>query len=364
MTLRFKYVENFFFFLLFASLIATTSFAAESDIYVVDNIAVNVVAKSPNASRSLASSTAYRDAFLVLLTRLNLATSVADNVSDDEISDMVRSEHIDNEKVAGNNYSAVFNITFAKDFVDHILDKKNGKKEDVKVEKISSENILLIPVLVSNRRAVVWEESNEWKKTIEKILMQSDKSKFVSPVADVENIAMLNMEDLAKLDYASLEPMVKRYKANSAYMLFFTFDSAVKKIIVDISYVRKMQKKQMKLSFINIEGMTQEAMMLKVAYKVLDYITKSQTNEANGMSFMPIRLQIPISSLGNYLMIKNKIENSNLVNALNIETISRDLALVNVGYVNSGVEITEAFAKIGLILEKRNDDFYVVKPNN
>ncbi len=62
-------------------------------------------------------------------------------------------------------------------------------------------------------------------------------------------------------------------------------------------------------------------------------------------------------------MIKNKIENSNLVNALNIESISRDYAFVTVGYVNSDVEITEAFAKIGLRLSKKGDDFYFINSN-
>lgn len=352
----------FSFFLVFFIAFSLNSFAAENDPYVVENVPVSVTGKSPNASRNIATATAHRDAFFILLTRLSLATTVADTVSDEEISDMVRSEHIDNERLAGNNYSAVFNITFAKDFVDHILAQKHPQKEAVKKVE-SQQSYLVIPVKLVQRKALIWEESNDWKKSVEKFLSQKPELKFISPPADVENIAILSIDDLAKVDYASLDPMISRYKANAAYLLFFSLDELNKRITVEISYIRKMQKKQMKLSFVNIEGLSKETMMIRVAEKTLEYIAKSQANEAAGLSFMPIRLQIPITTLGNYLMIKNKIENSNLVNSLNIESISRDYAFVTVGYVNSSAEINEAFAKIGLTLTKKGDDFYLINSN-
>jgi len=362
MTLNFKYVENFLLFLLFSLLFSTACLAAESDIYNVENIPVNVTAKSPSASRTIATATAHRDAFLVLLTRLNLATSVADTVTDEEISDMVRSESIDNERLAGNNYAATFNITFAKDFVDHILGQKNAKKDDAKSEEIS-QNFLVIPVKVVQRKALLWEESNDWKKLMERYLAQKNETHFISPKADMENISTLSIEDLSKADYASLEPMMMRYKANASYLLFFSLDDVAKKVVVEISYIRRMQKKQMKLNFVNLAGMSAEAIQLKVAEKVIDYLKKVQSNEVAGLNSMQVRIQIPITTLGNYLMVKNKIENSNLVNSLNIESMSRDYALINVGYVNSGSDIVEGFAKIGLNLQKKSDDFYILNSN-
>ena len=362
MTARFKYVENFLLFLLFSLLFSTTCFAADNDIYNVENIPVNVTAKSPSASRTVATATAHRDAFLVLLTRLGMATSVADTVTDEEISDMVRSEYMDNERLAGNNYAATFNITFAKDFVDHILGQKNTKKDEVKSEE-TQQSFLVIPVKVVQRKALLWEESNDWKKMMERYLAQKNETHFISPKADMENISTLSIDDLSKADYSSLEPMIARYKANAAYLLFFSLDDVAKKVTVEISYIRRMQKKQMKLNFVNLEGMTSETMLLKVSQKVIDYLKKVQSNEVAGVSSIQISIQIPITTLGNYLMIKNKIESSNLVNSLNIESLSRDNAFINVGYVNSGAEITEAFAKIGLTLQKKSDDFYLLNPN-
>ena len=356
------------FSLFFASLlvaffsVSLPALAADGNPYLIENMAVSINGKSPSAARNTATATARRDAFLILLNRLNLATNVADNVTDEEISDMVRSEIIDNERFAGNNYSATFNITFAKDFVDHILAQKNAPRESQKVEEVK-ENYVILPVKLVQKKALLWEESNDWKKAVESSIDNKKRANFFSPVADVENLSSLSQENLAKVNYAELEPMLARYKANAAYLLFFSLDETAKKISVEISYLRKMQKKQMKLSFVNIEGMSREAMMLKVADKTMDYIANAQSNKTADLSFTQLRLQIPISSLGNYLLIKGKIENSNLVNSLNIESISRDYVYMSVGYVNSGLEPSEAFAKFGLFLTKKGDDFYQVNLN-
>jgi hypothetical protein len=62
-------------------------------------------------------------------------------------------------------------------------------------------------------------------------------------------------------------------------------------------------------------------------------------------------------------MIKNKIESSGFVSQLNTESISRDYVLISVNYVNGKAEIDEAFAKIGLPLDKKSENFYQLDTN-
>ena len=110
---------RFFLALLICSFqLATSGFCADSEIYLVENISAKTKAKSPTLARISAQASARRDGFLILLTRLELNTAIADEINDDEISEMVSSEQIQNEKIAGNTYFATLNITFAKNFVD------------------------------------------------------------------------------------------------------------------------------------------------------------------------------------------------------------------------------------------------------
>jgi hypothetical protein len=350
-------------FLLFFSVflcLASFSFAADGNIYSVENVVVSVLGKSPSDARNLAVATARRDAFLILLTRLDLAIKVADSVTNEEISDMVRSEQTDGEKVAGSTYSATFNILFAKDFVDHILAQKKpaaGSESAIKLE----ESYLLIPVKIVKKQPIFWEENNDWKAAIAKTLAKKNLGKkFILPEADLNNLSLLGRDNVALAGYAELEPMMLRYNSAAAYSLFFTFDEIENKVNINVSYIRKMQKKQFKLSFINVDRLGSEALVEKVADKVIDYLNSSKISENKALKANIVRIQIPVASLNNWLAMKNKIENSGLVTQVNIESLASDRAIISVNYPNSEIDIAESFLSVGISLTKKSENFYVI----
>jgi len=340
------------------------SYAAQSNIYLVENIVAEVVGKSPTDARNLAVATARKDAFAVLLTRLELDVKTLASVSDEEISDMVRSEQISDEKIAGNSYSASFNITFAKNFVDHILGQKNPEK----LTQQPSENYLLLPVKIVENQPILWEENNDWKNAVaknlekipSKISAQNMVQKFIVPQADIENIAFVNRQNISIASYAQIEPMLAKYKAVAAYSMFFSYDEIENKVTINVFLIRKLQKKQLKLSFVNVDRLGYEALVDKVAAKSVEYLINAQKGEIRDKVSDLIRIQIPINKLANWLAVKNKIENSGLVSQLNVESISRDFALIAVSYNNSSKEIAEAFLEIGLTLEQKSENFYAV----
>lgn len=351
------------FFLLFLTLflaVSAPSYAADNNIYVVSGVVVTASGKSPQDARNAAAASARRDGLLILLSRLEISTSTADNISNEEISDMVRSEQIDGEKIAGNTYSATFNIIFAKDFVSHILAKKNLKKPETK----SAETYLLLPIKVTKRETLLWEETNDWKKEVEKNLSAKGQKKFIVPDNDLSNIAAVNISNIKMIDYVALEPMLFKYKADAAYVMLFSYDTIENKVTINVSYIRKLQKKQIKLGFVNVDHLSYEALLAKVTEKALNYLNTSQNSENKAVAASLVRIQIPITSLENWMLIKNKIENSNLINQLNIESISRDFAVISVNYNDPSTEITEAFALVNINLVKKSENFYSLNPTN
>jgi hypothetical protein len=350
-------IFSLFFLLFFAA--ANISYADDNSTYLVEDVVVSVTNKTPSAARIVAVATARRDAFLILLTRIGLRINLADNITNDEISEMVRSEQIEEEKIAGNNYSATFNIMFAKDFVEHILAQKTIDKTEEKKE----ETYLLIPAEIVKRKPILWEEENHWKMAIEKNLNKKAREKFIIPQADVANLAVLNRNNVELVDYLGLEPMISRYNTSAAYTLFFNYDEIENKVTVSVTYLRKLQKKIFKLGFVNVDRLDRESLMDKVAIKTIEYLLTAQPSENKILTSGLIHIGIPISSLGNWLMIKNKIESSGFVSQLNTESISRDYVLISVNYVNGKAEIDEAFAKIGLPLDKKSENFYQLDTN-
>lgn len=346
----------FSLFLGFFLITTSISYAASQDIYVVENVITSITGKSPTDARNQAIASARRDAFLILLTRLELNTKMADMVNNQEISEMVRSEQIEGEKISGNTYSGNFNITFAKDFVDHILAQKNLPRSEAKKEG----TYLLIPAKIVKQKIILWEETNDWKKAITKNIHSNKKNKFIVPEADMADISLINRDNILNSDYSTLEPIINKYKAEAAYILMFSFDEVENKVNINISYIRKLQKKQIKLSFVNADHLDYQSLMEKVSNKTIDYLISAQVIEKTSPNSGTVHVEIPISSFENWFLIKNKIEKSNLVTQFNIESISKDYAVITIKYIDNDQTIIEAFGEIGLQLNQARDSYYIL----
>lgn len=350
---------------LLASISTKPTIAQEDkNIFMVENVEVKTKGKSPSSARTIAVNNARRDAFLILLTRLELSLSIADNISDEEISDMIRSEQVINEKIAGNNYSATFNITFAKNFVDHILSQKTNQKGSA-LESKDKEIYLAIPILSEKNEYLIWEDNNKWQMAIKNFIKQKKISKkIIIPEASVDNVTILSKDNIAKIDYLQLEPIIEQYKAGSAYLLFLNFNENENKALVKVLHLRKLQKNQFKLSFTNTNKISYDELINNVAQKTIEYLEESTVGRDKNFNSNLIKLGLNVKSISEWLNIKKIIENSNLVDEINILSISKNYVEISLNYVSSEKSIEEAFTKIGVIITKKSDNFYTYNSTN
>lgn len=344
------------FFLIFLLSTPFAASAADHDIYKVSGVLVNFSGKSPASAKSSANIKARRDAFLILLSRLGLKSNISNMVTDEEVEEMVRSEQIESEKISGSDYSATFNIEFAKDFVEHILAKKTSSEAENDQNK--KEASLLIPVLINKNQPLLWGEKNEWQKSIAKSLQKKQSDKFVLLDSDLSNFASINEKNIANLDYALIEPILARYKTNDVYTLTFSYDEIENKVLVAVVSIGKFQKKQVKLSFVNVNRLGYGDLMNKVADKSIDYLFKSKFDSTKIIKSDLITIKVFADNLNGWLTTKNKIEKSNLINQLNIESFSRDFVMITVRYIGSG-DVIESFASKGLKLTQESENNFI-----
>jgi hypothetical protein len=331
---------------------------SKANIYNIESISSKASGKSPANSKTIASINARRDAFMVLLMRLQIPISKADEISNDEISEMVRSEQIFDEKIIGNTYLANFNITFAKDFVDHIL--KSKEKEDTANKDLANEeNYIIIPIKMSNKRPLIWEEENDWMPTLKRIVNKNNlHKKFILPEANIENVSMINGQNIKNLGYENFSQLIQENNAHSTYLLFYNFDEIANKVIVEVSYFRKLQKKQFRLSFVNVDRLSSNDLLVKVAERTIDYLKNNPIGNDNALNKNLIDLTIKISSLDDWLNIKTIFDKANFIEGYEINSISRDEVSVSINYLNTQVPIDNEFKKLGFIFSKRTDNSY------
>jgi len=355
-------LQNLLIFLVVFTSLANKANAQQVNNYMVEGIAAKASARSSGDAKILATASARKDAFVILLSRLALNPSLVNNISNDDLFDMVNSEQITEERISGSSYSAIFNIAFSESAVKRILRDKNINKTDDVVE-----NYLLIPVKIlkpksldgnSPNELLLWEAENNWKIAIEKEIKNSSIPNFIVPESDLSNITSLNKDNIEQVSFNYLEPILTKYKSSEGLVMFFYYDDIENKVIISVQNVKKLQKKLFKLNFVNVERLNYEQLTSKVAQKTIEYLLTLKSGNKSKSETNFIKIEIPISKLGDWMMIKNKIENSNLINQLNIESISKDYVRISVNYTENQTDIIEAFAQKNIFLEKKAENLF------
>ena len=119
-----KKIIKYFIFLYILSISFTSYAYKDNNPYIINSIFSNSNGDNPNEARINTINQARRNALSILFQRLKIDEAYIGDISNNEVSEMVYSQRITNERIAGNNYSAKFNITFSKDYVYGILSKK------------------------------------------------------------------------------------------------------------------------------------------------------------------------------------------------------------------------------------------------
>jgi hypothetical protein len=342
----------FTFLFLLNSHQAFAQITASTGTYDVNDIFINASGKTPTMARSNAVAQAQREAFVILLGRLSIDAAFADNVSDEEINDMVYSQQITNEKIAGNNYSAIFNITFSENFVQSALDNKKISKNDVK-----QESYLIFPVKVTLTKSLLWESDNNWKSTWESILRSKPEPRIKLPTGGIDDIAMINSDIIENGNYSNFEAILNKYKADVAVIAFFNYDQIENKVNINLKTIRKFQNVQTKLGFINVNQLEYSDLLSKVAKKIIEHLNKAKDSSENN-SKMTAGIDVLVSDLGDWIAVKSRLENMNFIESMKVNSISRDLVQISITYNKSSGDLINLFAKYNFNLQEKGEGQY------
>ncbi len=367
---------------IFLILISFNVFAQEfsssenSNIYAVDDIIASASSKSPAQARNKAISTAQRNAFLILLERLEVNGDISKQFEDAEITDMISSKQILNEKIAGNSYQATLNLTFAKSFVKFYLDKKTAKVDE-KLKKANQANYLIVPIKV-DKTTLIWEENNDWRLALESVannLTENPSFKFAK--GDIEDISILDSGHLQNLNFSQIKPVLDKYNVAALLLVYFEFDSIENKANMIVQEISQINSSQVSLEFVNVNQLDYDKLLNKVADKTLNYIINSKNNpkakipeelkkpqkinEQNANhQIVNYQIDVLISNLEDWVKVKNKLENSNIIAQFRVDSIARNLIRINVSYNKNNDDIITAFAKEKLPLKQKGENYYVL----
>lgn len=343
--------------------ISFNAIAQEQDIYAVNDVVIKASGKSPSDARTKAISDGQRSALTTLFQRLGKDQSLVSNLNDEQIDDMVSSKQIVDEKIAGSNYSATLNLSFSESFVKYYI---GGDKAVVSKEPESKEEIyLIVPVKVVKDQMVVWGEDNDWKVAFDNVIKNSKSAKIKYAKGDDQDVSVLNPENVSDPEFTKFEDLISKYKATSIIFAYFDFDNIENKVNIALKTVNKYKIEKVRLDFLNVNQLTMSDLVSKVASKTFDYIVGNKNDSASvAASVLNIDFDVVIRDLGEWLTIKSRLENNNIISGLKVESISQDVVKIKGNYDGKNGEMISFFAKNNLYLQKKPEGGFFLSLTN
>ncbi len=356
---NFKLLAGFFVILVILTANLANLKAKNDNIYLIENLYVNIEGKSPSDAKEKAFNYARKKAFLKLVDRLNVRAKFINLLEDEEISDLVRSQQIEGEKISGNFYSAQFKILFAKDFIEDLFLRKSASERQR--EDYSRPSFLIVPAKILEKKILLWESGNNFRSELKEEIKEQNVENFKIIEADIDNLAALNNENISKVGYEDLGYLFKKYGVNVIYLAFYSYDEIIKKVSVLVRGFERDRKFQYRLGFINSKNLNDGALVERVSGKIINYLSdlkfeeiKAQVDEKD-----KIVIQIPVRYLSDWLKISKRLKSSDFITEFEINSISRDYVEILISSKNS-LEVVEDFATMGFELKKKSHNNYLM----
>lgn len=196
------------FFLVWALCAATPAFAqAKLALYRVDDVAVSVKAASAAQAKEEALAQARRMAFDTLIFRLG-ANDTAKNISAETLDSLVQSFDVHKENAGPGRYAGTLTFQFKPSAVKAFLDSKG-----VEYGENASRPVVVLPILTSGGRAILWEEATFWRDVWRSVADMSGRAPLIVPQGDLADIATISAREALAGEEESLRAVMSKYGA-------------------------------------------------------------------------------------------------------------------------------------------------------
>ncbi len=269
-----------------------------------------------------------------------------------EISNLVTSYSIENEKFNEERYSALISVNYDLKKIGKLLEERN-----IKYFAGNGPKILVLPLMSFNNQLILWDDPNPWFEIWIERPIDANLTDFIIPQGDVSDLITISAEETRNLNFDKIRNIALKYD--------------VKKVMVPFL---KIDKKEEKYSFVLrcFDGLTKELLNIKVTkeaneanfslalFETLNSLTGLYDDYWVTDNIKKIESQIVIEarfSYNNYkdwMYIKRVINGSEYVNNFKILNLSAKDSKAKIKIIN-----TEQF-----IAELENNNLSINKKNN
>ena len=333
-------------------LFGLNAYAEDISIYEAA-VEVNATAADAAQAREKAMSEANRKALYAVINRISTAdaTTILDNLNDNQILNFIRDVSVISEKVIDATYLASLKITINAPVLKTYLTEK-----DAPVNILPKNHILIIPVYqeAEASKPLLWEDTNTWYQIWLNNTVDSGQISFHPLPKTAENQSILQADDAIRLNGLSLDAVrhgltdtiiyvAEAYKTSKG--LTVRLKSQVDGLILSKQYHSETP--------VAMETATQD-IKAEIMKRLQQQARLTQTK------LDKLTIVFNYNTLKDWTLLQQQIKNIETVTETNIDAFATRRAQITITYSGTLQDLQHKFAEQGFNLADAGS-FYIIE---
>ena len=345
-------------FIILFLLLPTLVLAENTNNYLVENLYISMIDEDATTARSNAIAYAQRQAFNTILNRLGIDTSNSVIISDNEISQMLRSMQIKNEKITTKSYSATLTLQFSPEYIKYTLSK-------YKISQYSPhfDSYLIIPVIKNGDNIYLWEKENKWLDPLTRNARGTTGVLVIKDNYSTRNL--IDLEYFKKPKYNNFKKLASLYGTNNV-VLVVGEENKENKLIDTKIYVLNENKTINAYLKYEMKDKNIDNDYYNASIEIVKYIDGLLVEDKNKTEYNVIdrndgyiNIYAPLSSIQDYINVKHKLAINKDITQINLKMISQKMAVFTVKYSSNINNLVQSLKNIGFTTSNKKEGIYV-----
>lgn len=380
--------------LLIFSIVLFSYVAIANEVYVIKNVKISGNNKTASIARNMAIEKGQLKAF-DMLVKLHYPAAVnkLSKLNKDKILDTVEGFELSEEKRSATNYLAKLKVKFNREDVDKLMNSLGAafteapKKVKLEEEQITPESArsseaiqappttssntitLIVPIFEQEDRYYGLGDENIWSDLWSKSLEKKANAKFILPIVDLEDLAMLN-RDVLKKNLIDLSPLFDRYNVNNLAICRVIDQSqdSMHHLSLQVDYINKYHHAWQRHDFPSIEGSDLSSLLNKSINEVEQFGFNSSRDNSSKISFdltivdpYIIAVDYKVEKLSDWVNLEQILTGIRYISNIDLKQITVNNYHFTITANIAVEDLEEVLKKYNLILQIQSGNKYLLE---
>jgi hypothetical protein len=265
-------------------------------------------------------------------------------LSDNQVTDLVASFEVANEKMTAVRYTADYTYHFKPADVAKVMQSAgiamgNPSGPATPNQGASGKPVVVLPIYLDGDTALLWDDPNPWRDAWAQHASGTGGTSLVVPLGDVSDLAAIDADKARTGDSASLVTIAKKEGADDVLVMIAQRRNGDKPGL-DITVRRYHTGQFVDVHFDSIDAKPNEAdadLFKRAADTIAADLDNDWKNAKGGPGDQQGTLIVsaPISGLDDWLKLRDRLQTIPLVRKIDVKALSRQEATIEIQYLGT-----------------------------